>query len=110
MPIRTADTISVKKRLPPGAAAVLINPTHSYTDLLLQIDENECRIFDAVDGSRSIGEIAARTRRSSGAESHAEKTRAFFERLWWHDQVVFDASGRSERVPDREADDRKPGS
>ena len=33
MPIRLPDTICVQERLPPGAAGVLINQTHTYRDL-----------------------------------------------------------------------------
>lgn len=42
-------------------------------------------MFDAIDGTRTIGKIA------DGHRQH-DTARAFFERLWWHDQVVFDAS------------------
>ena len=86
VPIRAPDTISVEERLPPGAAAVLINRSHSHTDLYLPIDAEEKRLYDAVDGTRTIGELA---------EEHGqlETAGAFFQRLAWHDQVVFDASG-----------------
>jgi hypothetical protein len=35
------DTIAVQERLPPGAAAVLINRTHTYTDMYLLIDAQQ---------------------------------------------------------------------
>ena len=38
VPLRMPDTICVQDRLPPGAAAVLINPTHAYRDLVMPID------------------------------------------------------------------------
>jgi hypothetical protein len=41
-------------------------------------------LFDAIDGERSIGEM--------GHNEQPDIGRALFERLWWHDQVVFDAS------------------
>ena len=92
VPIPMADTICVQDRLPPGAAAVLINQTHTYRDLILPIDSAEKYWYDAMDGNRSIGEIEKITRSSSRKESQPDKARAFFERLWWYDQVVFDAS------------------
>ena len=49
------------------------------------IDAREERLFDAIDGARTIAEIA----RSGGSPKDAG---AFFERLYQHDQVVFDAS------------------
>ena len=59
VPIRMPDTICVRERLPPGAAAVLINRTHTHTDLFLAVNTLEMRLFDAIDGSRRIGEIVA---------------------------------------------------
>ena len=92
VPLRMPDTICVQDRLPPGAAAVLINPTHAYRDLVMPIDSTEKRWFDAIDGNRSIGGIVERTSPSSQAKPQLDMARAFFERLWHYDQIVFDAS------------------
>jgi SAM-dependent methyltransferase len=85
VPIRSPDTLCVNERLPPGAAAVLINRAHTHTDLILPVDAQEKRLFDAIDGERTIGEIAR------GLPTF-DVARSLFERLWWYDQVVFDAS------------------
>jgi len=79
------DTIAVQERLPPGAAAVLINRTHTYTDMYLPIDAGQRKMFDAIDGTRTLGNIV-------GERGQRDAACAFFERLWWYDQVVFDAS------------------
>jgi len=92
VPIRMADTICIKERLPAGAAAVLINQTHTDKDLINPIDATEMRMFDAIDGKCSVGDIAKTTVPSSRKESQLDLARAFFERLWRYDQVVFDAS------------------
>jgi len=92
VPIRMADTITVQERLPPGAAAVLINQTHTYRDLVLPINSAEKRWFEAIDGNLSIGEIVGRMQPSSRNKRNFERARAFFERLWWYDQVVFERS------------------
>ena len=84
VPVRLPDTLCVQERLPPGAAAVLINRAHTCTDIYLPIDEREKRLVDAIDGERTIGDIAGDEQRDLG--------RTLFERLWWHDQVVFDGS------------------
>jgi hypothetical protein len=84
VPIRLPDTICVQERLPPGAAAVLINRTHTFRDLVLPIDAAEKYLFDRVDGIRTLGEIA------DGVPT--AMARDFFERLGWWDQVVFDSS------------------
>jgi SAM-dependent methyltransferase len=95
VPIRMSETICVRERLPPGVAAVLINQNHTYTDLFLTIDSTEKRLFDAIDGKRSVGDILDTTLPSSQGQLGLDTTRAFFERLWWHDQVVFDTSQQS---------------
>jgi SAM-dependent methyltransferase len=92
VPIRTPDTICVQQRLPAGAAAVLINQSHTYTDLFMPIDSTEKRLFDAIDGNRCIGDLVESTLPSSQRKTRIEIARAFFERLWRYDQVVFDAS------------------
>jgi SAM-dependent methyltransferase len=87
-PIRLPDTLVIQERLPPGAAAVLINRTHANTDLVLPIGLREKRLFDAIDGRRSITEIVGRAGHTDRATA-----RALFEKLFLHDQIVFDASG-----------------
>jgi SAM-dependent methyltransferase len=92
VPLRMPDTTCVQERLPAGAAGVLINQTHAYRDLILPIDSTEKRLFDAIDWNSSIGDIMERTLPSSETKSQLDKARAFFEKLWWYDQVVFDGS------------------
>jgi SAM-dependent methyltransferase len=94
VPIRMSDTICVQDHLPPGAAAVLINQTHTDRDLFLPIDSIEKRLFDAIDGIRTIRDIVEKIPLSSHRATNVDIARDFFERLWWHDQVVFDASQR----------------
>jgi SAM-dependent methyltransferase len=84
VPVRLPGTIAVRDRLPPGATAVLINRSHTYSDLYLPIDAPQERLLAAVDGERTIDEIC-----SNGDPGRA---RRFFEQLWRWDQVVFDTS------------------
>jgi hypothetical protein len=51
----------------------------------------EKRLLDAIDGLLNIGDIVE-TLPHSHRIANLDVARAFFERLWWHDQVVFDAS------------------
>ena len=92
VPLRMPDTMCVQDRLPPGAAAVLINPTHAYRDLVMPIDSTEKAWFDAIDGNRTVDGILEGTLTSSEARPQLELARTFFEKLWHYDQVVFDAS------------------
>ena len=92
VPIRMSDTLCVQERLPAGAAAVLINQTHTYRDLFMPIDATERCMFDAIDGNHSIGYIMANFFPASQKSVRLNMVRTFFERLWWYDQVVFDTS------------------
>lgn len=89
VPIRLPGTLCVQEKLPPSAAAVLINRNHTYTDIYLPIDAQQKKLFDAIDGERSIARIVQHPTQHGAA-------RAFFERLWWFDQAVFDASSGME--------------
>jgi SAM-dependent methyltransferase len=92
IPIRMPDTICIQQRLPAGAAAVLINQSHTDTDLFVPVDSAEKRLFDAIDGECTIGDLVERVPPSAGDTPRLDIARGFFERLWWSDQVVFDAS------------------
>ena len=87
IPIRVPDAVCLRERLPAGVVAVLANPAAAYADIYLPINARETRLFEAIDGKRTVAELLGR-----GGELDA--TRSFFERLWWHDQIVFDASRR----------------
>jgi SAM-dependent methyltransferase len=84
-PIRLPDTLTVRERLPPGAAAVLINRNHTYTDLYLPINARQERLLAAIDGERAIAEIC-------GEPGDRDLACAFFLQLWRWDQVVFNTS------------------
>ena len=85
MPIRLPLTVCVQEELPAGAAGVLLNQTHVFDDLMLFIDAREKRVFDAIDGHRSVSEILDKVKEK-------EISPLLFEKLWWYDQIVFDAS------------------
>jgi 2-polyprenyl-3-methyl-5-hydroxy-6-metoxy-1,4-benzoquinol methylase len=87
VPLRLPWTLCIRDRVPPGFAAVLINPTHNYPDLALPIDASEERIFAAIDGQRSIDAIL----RSAAGAGDEERGRRFIETLWRYDQIVLDA-------------------
>jgi SAM-dependent methyltransferase len=92
VPIRMSDVVSVQDHLPSGAAAVLINQTLTFKDLFLPVGPAEKRWFDLIDGDRSISTIVEETLSSSNRPITFDAAHFFFERLWWHDLVVFDRS------------------
>jgi SAM-dependent methyltransferase len=88
VPIRRAWTMCGEKQLPPGATGVLLNRTHLFDDLFMFVDAQEKRMYEAIDGRRSISEIVDEVKEKEAAQL----ARVFFEKLWWYDQVVFDTS------------------
>jgi SAM-dependent methyltransferase len=92
LPLRLPDTICVQEKLPPGAAGVLINGTHTYRDLYLPINALEKRLYDAIDGGSKVSDILGKVLSDAHNEEELDKVRSFFERLWWYDQVVFDTA------------------
>ena len=91
IPIRLPTTIVIQERLPKGAAAVLINQAHTFTDLYLPIDQSEKVWYDAINGENDIKNILRKTQLGLGPEVLA-RVKDFFKRLWYYDQVVFDTS------------------
>ncbi|HEX6044026.1 MAG TPA: class I SAM-dependent methyltransferase [Pyrinomonadaceae bacterium] len=85
VPIRRPWTMCMQEGMPPGAAGVLVNQTHLFNDLFMMVNEQQKRLYDAIDGRRTISEILNELGPMLGA-------REFFEKLWWYDQVVFDTS------------------
>jgi hypothetical protein len=51
IPIALPWTVCVRERLPPGSVAVLINQSHTFTDLICAVDSFEDRLLGAIDGS-----------------------------------------------------------
>jgi SAM-dependent methyltransferase len=100
VPIRLPRTISLQKRLPPGAVAVLINQNHTYPDLYLPIDAQEKQLYAAIDGKRTVAEIL-RSIATVDSNKRRERARTLFQSLWWYDQVVFDASEKISSAADK---------
>ena len=87
VPLRLPSTLCLQERLPAGAAAVVLNRSHPYPDLILALNAHEKRMFDAIDGRRTVKHIIDYT---NGPLTTAG---VLFQNLWWYDQVTFDASG-----------------
>lgn len=98
-PLHLAETASVRQRLPAGAAAALLNRSHSDPDLVLFVDSAELRLVEAIDGQRTIAGIIEYVATSKPAVRPAqEQARSLFQRLWWYDQVVFDIARQGDNA------------
>ena len=84
VPLRVSDTIVVQERLPPDAAAVLINKAHTYTDIYLPISATR----SACSTPSTAGARSARSRAAGAARRRAGAVRG----------LVVVRSGRIRRV------------
>lgn len=91
-PIVVPTAIAVEDRLPPGAAAALLNRAHVDTDLVLFVDRAHLDAFRAMDGTRTIGELS----------EHGGDMGGFVRRLWHHDLVAIGATDATDRPPPQE--------
>jgi SAM-dependent methyltransferase len=71
--------VVVQDRLPPGAAAAVINQAHVDLDLVCFLTSDELAVLSAFDGTNPSGEIPGAT---SG----------LLKKLWMHDLVMIDAA------------------
>jgi SAM-dependent methyltransferase len=92
VPIRIPDTLTVREQLPAGIAAILINRAHSQRDICLPVRPQEIRLLEEIDGTRKIRDMVR-------GETDLDFARSLFERLWSHDQVVFDATPQTSATP-----------
>ncbi len=100
-PLRLPETASVRQRLPAGAAAALLNHSHSDPDLVLFVDSAELRLVEAIDGRRTIAGIIEHVATCKPAVHPTdEQARSLFQRLWLYDQVVFDRVRQSDPMGD----------
>jgi SAM-dependent methyltransferase len=88
VPIRLPDTVTVREHLPAGAAALLRSRSHAYADIILPLSARELTLVESIDGLRKIGDVC---KAAGGSSPDA----SLIERLWWHDQIVFDKSGHA---------------
>ena len=84
VPMRLPDTICVQERLPPGAAAVLINQTHTDTDLFLPVEPRSCGWSKRSTAGAPSPTSSSRLRRLHNQPIHAARQQAhrLFQRLW----------------------------
>jgi hypothetical protein len=78
----------VRDGVPAGSVAVLLNPAHKHAEFVLPIDRREDDLLAQVDGICTLDEIARRV----AGKTPLPGVRDFFQKLWWNDQVVFDAA------------------
>jgi hypothetical protein len=88
IPIRLPWAVCIRDRVPPGSAAVLLNPTHRHPDLVLPIDSAQVQLLDRIDGIRTLDTILQSCRKTDDAV----RALKFFQQLWRYDQIVFDSS------------------
>ena len=69
IPIPLPWTVCIRERLPPGCVAVLINQSHTFTDLILTVDSFEDGLLGAIDGNRTSPKFCSLQRRTAMASA-----------------------------------------
>lgn len=95
VPFHAAEVARVPGEPPSGQETWLVNRAHNAVDLALLAAADELRLFEAIDGRQTIGELLASYPLSeTGVKSKpGKRARRFFERLWQHDLLLLDISG-----------------
>jgi hypothetical protein len=85
VPLPMPGCVVLQRNLPPGAAAVVINRAHTYTDLYLPLTGSEAFVHAQIDGQTSCRDLVAAT-------SDAQGVADLILKLWRSDQIVLDRS------------------
>ena len=64
---------------------MLINQSHTYSDICFPINHKEKRFYEAIDGRLTVAQLM----RKVGIRQR-ERLRPFVQNLWWHDQIIFE--------------------
>lgn len=94
VPLHAAEVARVPAEPSPGREVWLINRAHNEIDLALLPAADELRLFEAIDGRQTIGELLAYHPLSITAAKARpdERARRFFKSLWQHDLLLLDIS------------------
>jgi hypothetical protein len=87
VPIRISSTRCVYHDVPPGSAAVLVKRALQSSGSM-PLTWAQDRLFHAINGFRTLGDIVS----ACGTTKGAQRALQFFEKLYRHDHIVFDAS------------------
>jgi hypothetical protein len=90
-PSACLTSICIQQRLPAGRRPVLINQTHTDTDLFVPIDAAEKRLFDAIDGQSTVANSCGARAIIGGRRRARDRARLLRAALVVR-PVVFDAS------------------
>jgi SAM-dependent methyltransferase len=85
VPLPMPGCVVIQQNLPPGAAAVVLNRAHTFTDLYVPMNEFEASVFARIDGQTSCRDIVEDA-------SDAQTVADVMLKLWRSDQIVFDRS------------------
>ncbi len=89
VPLRFPGVTVAQDQLPQGVVAVLRNNAHAFADIAVGLDSAAARMYQPLDGQRTLGQIAACVKLSAPLERREAMVRSFYETLWRNDQVFF---------------------
>ena len=79
--------------LPDGVSMHVVQSGHQYPVTAAMLDENQARLYDAMNGRRTIGEVAAASDIEGDADALEEYAQRIFRLFWRFDLVCFGKLG-----------------
>ena len=101
VPIRNPGLSISEQDLPAKAAARLHWASHAFPEISALVDSRQARLFNAVDGRRTISEVVSNAGAEFDEPGVREYVRNFFRSMWFFDYFWFRTPSRSE--------DERPG-
>jgi SAM-dependent methyltransferase len=89
VPIRNPGIEASRDNLPPGGIARLRWGVHEYPEIAAVVDDSQARLFDLVNGERTIAEIIAASGVPGDPGALDGYARNFFESMWDFDYFWF---------------------
>ena len=92
VPVRWTGIKALHQDLPPGTVVRLQQMGHRFADIVAQLDAPRAKLFDMIDGQRTIEQIMAQSGLKGSRDDLDRYARGFFQALWNFDLVMFAVS------------------
>ena len=98
VPIRNPGLTISEQDLPTKAVARLQWASHAFPEINALVDSLQARLFNAVDGCRTISEVVSHAGAEFDEPAAREYARNFFRSMWVFDYFWFRTACRSENT------------
>ncbi len=96
VPVRNPGLSISEQNLPTKAVARLYWASHAFPEINALVNSQQARLFNAVDGCRTISEVVSHAGAEFDEPAAREYARNFFRSMWTFDYFWFRTAGPSE--------------